>query len=165
MDDKEKLYLMLEEYRSVRSEELQRTRLQYQLYATAVALSIVIAGLGLSFGARGLALFLIILTAALFMIPIALLQQDILGASRRAREIEGEINRRTGERLYARESERAPFVIGTALFDRVELRQRWSRFQEHGRERGERWRRGMSQFRESVRSRRRSSTDETGSAS
>jgi hypothetical protein len=151
MDDKEKLYLMLEEYRALRAEEIARTRLEHQFYGLAVAIGMALAIAGTFAHRPGLFLGFVILTAILLGCPMVLMQHEIAGLGKRLREIEYEINTRTKDRLFARESDRTPLQVNWA--DREALQQNWARLRADSRIYAERWRNGVRQFRESVRGR------------
>ena len=153
MEEKDKLYLMLEEFRALKSEEMERTRLEHQLYAVGVALGMGLATAGV-FAHRPLFfLFLIIGTALLAGIPIALLQHEISAVSARLREIEYQMNTRTSDRIFARESDRTPLRVHADWIDRDALRRNWWRLRLDSRRYAKRWRTGVRQFRETVRGR------------
>src|SRR6185312_5136017 len=147
MDDKEKLYLMLEEYRSVRTEQSDRLRLQHHLFAVAVAL-----GMGLATAGAALHRPVFFIAQALLLgAPIALLEYEIHSAAKRVREIEYEVNTRTGDRLFARESDRPTFRINRASLGVEGLRTGWTRVRTHGGEYARRMRDGARQFRATLR--------------
>ena len=101
----------------------------------------------------GFFLFLIVCTALLAGLPIALLQHELAGAGKRLREIEFEMNTRTSDRIFARESDRTPLSVRTDWADREALRRNWTTFVAEGRAYAERWRAGVRHMRETVRSR------------
>jgi hypothetical protein len=151
MDDKEKLYLMLEEYRSVRTEQSDRMRLQHHLFALAVALGMGLATAGAALHRPVFFIALIIAQALLLGAPIALLEYEIHSAAKRVREIEYEMNTRTGDRLFARESDRPTFRINRASLGVEGWRTGWTRLRSNSGEYARRWRDGARQFRASLR--------------
>ena len=151
MDDKEKLYLMLEEYRSVRTEQSERMRLQHHLFAVAVALGMGLATAGAALHRPVFFIILIIAQALLLGAPIALLEYEIHSAAKRVREIEYEVNTRTGDRLFARESDRPTFRINRASLGVEGLRTGWTRVRTHSGEYTRRMRDGARQFRATLR--------------
>ncbi len=150
MDEKEKLYLMLEEYRALRTEEMERTRFQHQLYAVAVVTGMGLAAAGIFADRPGLFILLIVITAVLAGVPIALMHHELHAVGARLREIEYQVNTRTADRIFARESDRTPFGVNT---DNEALRRHWGRLRADSRVYAERWRNGVRHFRETVRAR------------
>lgn len=151
MDDKEKLYLMLEEYRSVRTEQAERIRLQHHLFALAVALGMGLAIAGAALHRADLFILLIISQALLLGAPIALLEYEIHSAAKRVREIEYEVNTRVGDRIFARESDRPTFRIHPDAFGIEGLRTGWTKWRVNSGEYARRWRDGARQFRATLR--------------
>ena len=153
MELKDKLFLMLEEYRALRAEEMGRTRMQHQLYGLAVALGMGLATAAVFAHRPGFFLLLIVGTALLFGLPIALLQYEMNGVSKRLREIEYEMNTRASDRIFARESDRAPLAWRTDWVDRDALRRNWDGLVAESRTHAERWRAGVQRVGETIRSR------------
>jgi hypothetical protein len=151
MEVKDKLFLMLEEYRALRAEEMGRTRMQHQLYGLAVTLGMGLATAAVFAHRPGFFLFLIVGTVVLVGLPIALLQYEMSGVSKRLREIEYEMNTRASDRIFARESDRAPLTWRNDWVDRDALRRNWDGLVAESRTHAERWRAGMRHFRETVR--------------
>jgi hypothetical protein len=153
MDNKEKIYLMLEEYRALRAEEMERTRFQHQLYAVALFTGMALATAGVFAHRPGLFIFLIVVTAILAAMPIALMHYELHGVGARLREIEYQVNTRSADRIFARESERRPFSLHSDFADNEALRRNWERLRTDSRIYAERWRDGVRHFRETVRAR------------
>lgn len=153
MDEKEKIYLMLEEYRALRTEEMERTRFQHQLYAVALVTGMGLAAAGIFSDRPGLFILLIVITAVLAGVPIALMHYELNGVCMRLREIEYEVNTRTADRIFARESERRPFRIHSDFADNEALRRHWDRLRADSRVYAARWKHGVRQFRETMRGR------------
>jgi hypothetical protein len=153
MDDKEKIYLMLEEYRALRAEEMERTRFQHQLYAVALAVGMGLAAAGIFAHRPGLFIFLIVVTAILAGVPIALMHYELHAVGTRLREIEYQVNTRSADRIFARESDRRPFNLHSHFADDEALRRNWERLRTDSRLYAERWRDGVRHFRETVRAR------------
>jgi hypothetical protein len=153
MDDKEKIYLMLEEYRALRTEEIERTRFQHQLYAVALAVGMGLATAGIFADRPGLFILLIFITAVLAGVPIALMHYELHAVGTRLREIEYQVNTRMADRIFARESERRPFSLQSDFAENEALRRHWERLRRDGRVYAERWRDGVRNFRETVRAR------------
>jgi hypothetical protein len=152
MEVKDKLFLMLEEYRALRAEEMGRTRMQHQLYGLGVALGMGLATAAVFAHRPGFFLFLIVGTALLFGLAIALHQFEMSGVRKRLREIEYEMNTRASDRIFGRESDRAPLAWRTDWVDRDALRRNWEGLVAESRTHAERWRDGVRHFRETVRS-------------
>jgi hypothetical protein len=150
MDEKEKLYLMLEEYRALRTEEMERTRFQHQLYAVAVVTGMGLAAAGIFADRPGLFILLIFITAVLAGVPIALMHHELHGVGTRLREIEYQVNTRTADRIFARESDRTAFRLNA---DNEALRRHWERLQAESRVYAARWKHGVRHLRETVRAR------------
>jgi hypothetical protein len=153
MDEKEKIYLILEEYRALRREEMERTRFQHQLYAVGLVTGMALATAGVFAHRPGLFIALIIVTALLVASPIALMHYELHGVGARLREIEYQVNTRTADRIFARESDRRPFSFQSDFADNEALRRNWERLRTDSRAYAERWRDGVRHFRETVRAR------------
>lgn len=153
MDEKEKLYLMLEEYRALKAEEMERTRFQHQLYAVAVVTGMGLAAAGVFADRPGLFILLIFITAVLAGVPIALMHHELHAVGTRLREIEYQVNTRTADRIFARESDRRPFRIHSDFANNEAMRRHWERLRADSRVYAERWRDGVRHFRETVRAR------------
>ena len=153
MDDKEKIYLMLEEYRTLRTEEMERTRFQHQLYAVGLFTGMALATAGVFAHRPGLFIFLIVVTAILAAAPIALMHYELHGVGTRLREIEYQVNTRSADRIFARESDRRPFSFQSDLSENEALRRHWERLRSDSRIYADRWRNGVRSFRETVRAR------------
>ena len=153
MDDKDKIYLMLEEYRALRSEEMERTRFQHQLYAVALVTGMALATAGVFAHRPALFILLIVITALLAGVPIALMHYELHAVGTRLREIEYQVNTRTADRIFARESDRRPFSFQSDLGENEALRRNWERLRADSRVYAERWRDGVRHFRETVRGR------------
>jgi len=153
MDEKEKVYLMLEEYRALKAEEMERTRFQHQLYAVALAVGMGLATAGVFGNRPGLFIFLIFLTAVLAAVPIALMHYELHAVGTRLREIEYEVNTRVADRIFARESERRPFSLQSDVAEHEALRRHWERMRAESRVYAARWKYGVRHLRETVRAR------------
>jgi hypothetical protein len=153
MDGKEKIYLMLEEYRALKAEEMERTRFQHQLYSVALFTGMALATAGVFAHRPGLFIFLIVLTAILAAVPIALMHHELHGLGTRLREIEYQVNTRMADRIFARESERRPFSLQFDFAENEALRRHWERMRAESRLYAARWKLGVRHLRETVRAR------------
>ncbi len=107
MDEKEKVYLLLEEYRTVRAELHGARSLRYLLAVAGGLVLLVALALATGFGAVGTAIGLIVLLVVLMSFALSELHPRVEAARARLCEIETEIDRRAGERLFVWESDRA----------------------------------------------------------
>jgi hypothetical protein len=153
MDDKDKIYLMLEEYRVLKAEEMERTRFQHQLYAVALVTGMALATAGVFAHRPGLFILLIVITALLAAVPIALMHYEIYAVGTRLREIEYQVNTRVADRIFARESDRRPFSFQSDLAEHEALRRHWERMRAESRVYAARWKYGVRHLRETVRAR------------
>jgi hypothetical protein len=101
LSEKDKILIMLEEYKSLRSDILLKTTLINQIYAVAGTVFVTTVGLTVANGPKGwyavatggsiLAIILILVTGASILV-----NHDIRNLSRRIQQIEADINRRAG---------------------------------------------------------------------
>jgi hypothetical protein len=110
MEEKDKVEILMEEYKSLRGEILQRnTVFNNFITVSATATVTLFAFIVLHYLIFGFSL-LIILASVMFGL-FKLVEFDTLAAADRVREIEQEINQRAGERLLVWETDHGLYTV------------------------------------------------------
>jgi hypothetical protein len=103
LNEKERIGIILEEYRALRAEIVARTTMQAQINSGIGAGFITITGFMVVYNVLAGVLMILLLSILSTALSIFLFD-DIHNLAERLLEIEDEINRRVGERLFSWES-------------------------------------------------------------
>jgi len=104
LSEKDKINIILEEYKALRAEILMRTTIQTQVLAAFGAAGISIVGVSIAYR---MLLFCVVMTVLLSLIAwmtFMFLDGDFKNIAIRLREIENEINTRSGDNLFSWET-------------------------------------------------------------
>jgi hypothetical protein len=113
LNEKDRIGITLEEYKALRAEIVARTTMQAQLTSAFGAGVITVIGLTFSYHIFKVGPIMIILLLGLFCLVSAFLNDDTRNIGKRLLEIENEINRRAGERLFFWESRFGILQLGS----------------------------------------------------
>jgi hypothetical protein len=106
MDEKDKINILFEEYKSLRTEILQRNTVLNNVFTVAGTITAGTAGIMVQYRAYCAGAAVIFLLTCLVCLALFLVDHDSRAASLRIQEIEADINRRSGgERLLCWETE------------------------------------------------------------
>jgi hypothetical protein len=104
LNEKDRIGIMLEEYKALRAEIVARTTMQAQLSAAFGAGAITVFGLMFANDLIIIGSIMIILLLGLFYLVSNFLNEDTRNIGERLLEIENEINYRARDRLFSWES-------------------------------------------------------------
>jgi hypothetical protein len=104
LNEKDRIGIMLEEYKALRAEIVARTTMQAQLSAAFGAGAITVFGLMFAYHYYWIGSIMIGLLLVVLYLVSDFLNEDTHNIGKRLLEIENEINRRAGETLFSWES-------------------------------------------------------------
>ena len=105
MDAKDKIAIILEEYKTLRQEVLQRTTMLNQIYTGAGAVAAAILGIMIQYGAIAAGIVMLLAGIALVIFATWLIDDAIRVLAARLRQIESEVNAIAEHRLLVWETE------------------------------------------------------------
>jgi hypothetical protein len=105
MDAKDKIAIILEEYKTLRAEILQRTSMLNQIYAVTGTIAAGVLGAMVQYGAIAAGVAMLLALAMLAIFATWLLDHEIRVVATRIRQIETEINGLAESRLLVWETD------------------------------------------------------------
>lgn len=105
MEEKDKITIMLEEYRTLRAELLQRNTIMYQIYAISGTIGAATSVIMIQYHAYLAGLVIILALGIWITLTTSIIRYDSRAASTRIRQIEAEINRRSQDTLLCWETQ------------------------------------------------------------
>lgn len=114
MDEKDKIQIILEEYKTLRAEIMQRHIAATQVFTVSGIAFVTIVGLALANDSIFIGILLCLIVLFLVLVAALMHDNDVRIVASKLREIEAEVNRRAADKLLDWETSRGLLAVGYA---------------------------------------------------